>query len=187
MRMAGRFSRRVRGYAKANAIPIIDCGSDDRKHQIAEEHLKKNPSARGLFMILVARAPATVWEVRRSKQGIIRNLESKRAFINHYSFHIMDPDWGHITFKLAGHPPFGAQIMLNGHEYVACQARINGIPFPSPRNDTARSNPECDGPSAARMPSLPSVVRKLAVVGKNSGRLGLSVSSTTNKYDAHPV
>ena len=129
MRMAGRFSRRVRGYAKANAIPIIDCGPDDRKHEIAEEHLEKNPSVRGLFMILVARAPATVWEVRRSKQGIIQNLESKRAFINHYSFHIMDPDWGHITFKLAGHPPFGAQIMLNGHEYVACRARINGIPF----------------------------------------------------------
>jgi hypothetical protein len=60
MRMAGRFSRRVRGYAKANSIPIIDCGSDDKKHQIAEEHLQKNPSVRGLFMILVARAPATV-------------------------------------------------------------------------------------------------------------------------------
>jgi len=83
----------------------------------------------GLFMILVARAPATVWEVRRSKQGVIQNLESKRAFINHYSFHIIDPDWGHITFKLAGHPPFGAQIMLNGHEYVSCRARMNGIPF----------------------------------------------------------
>ena len=80
-------------------------------------------------MILVARAPATVWEVRRSKQGVIQNLESKRAFINHYSFHIMDADWGHITFKIAGHPPFGAQIMLNGHEYVACQAQKNGIPF----------------------------------------------------------
>jgi hypothetical protein len=37
MRMAGRFSRRVRGYAKANGIPIIDCGPDDRKHEIAEE------------------------------------------------------------------------------------------------------------------------------------------------------
>jgi len=47
MRIAGRFSRRVRGYAKANAIPIADCNSDDRQHQIAEEHLEKKPSARG--------------------------------------------------------------------------------------------------------------------------------------------
>jgi len=129
MRMAGRFSRRVRGYAKAKGIPIIDCSSDQRKHQIAEEYLGNNPSARGVFMILVARAPATVWEVQRNKRGVICNLESKRAFINHYSFHIIDPDWGHITIKMAGHPPFGTQIMLNGHEYVACQGRKKKIEF----------------------------------------------------------
>src|ERR1700751_1928151 len=28
-----------------------------------------------------------------------------------------------------GHPPFPAQVMLNGHEYVACQARKAGIVF----------------------------------------------------------
>ncbi|WP_204801000.1 hypothetical protein [Mycobacterium riyadhense] len=31
--------------------------------------------------------------------------------------------------KMSGHPPFGAQIMLNGHEYVARQAQIAGIAF----------------------------------------------------------
>jgi hypothetical protein len=48
---------------------------------------------------------------------------------NHYSFHILDPEWGHITIKISGHPPFPAQVMLNGHEYVACQARKAGISF----------------------------------------------------------
>jgi len=57
------------------------------------------------------------------------SLEAKRAFINHYSFHILDPDWGHITIKMAGHPPFGAQVILNGHEYVACQAHQQKIRF----------------------------------------------------------
>ena len=129
MRMAGRFSRRVRGWAKANAIPVIDCGSEERKHEIAEEHLQKNPSVRGLFLILVGRAVATVWDVKRSSSGVIQNLEVKRPFINHYSFHILDPDWGHLTIKMAGHPPFGAQILLNGHEFVACQAREAGMDF----------------------------------------------------------
>ena len=128
MRMAGRFSRRVRGYAKAHGIPVIDCSSEERKHKIAEEHLKNNPP-RGLFLILVGRAMATRWEVKRSGRGVIRNLEAKQVFVNHYSFHIMDPDWGHITIKMSGHPPFGAQIILNGHEYVACQSRNAGIPF----------------------------------------------------------
>jgi len=41
----------------------------------------------------------------------------------------MDPDWGHIVIKLCPHPPFGAQIMLNGHEYVASQARKAGVSF----------------------------------------------------------
>jgi hypothetical protein len=55
--------------------------------------------------------------------GAITNLEKKTEYVNHYSFQIMDPDWGHVTIKMSGHPPFGAQVILNGHEYVACQAR----------------------------------------------------------------
>jgi hypothetical protein len=129
MRMAGRFSRRVRGWARSNGVPVIDCSSEERKHKIAEEHLKKNPGVRGLFLILVGRAMATVWDVKRSSSGVLVNLEAKRAFINHYSFHILDPDWGHLTIKMAGHPPFGAQVILNGHEYVGCQARKAGISF----------------------------------------------------------
>ena len=80
-------------------------------------------------MVLAAKAPASVWEVSRSDAGVIRNLTKKRAFASHYSFHIMDPAWGHLTIKMSGHPPFGAQVILNGHEYVACQAQSAGIGF----------------------------------------------------------
>jgi hypothetical protein len=41
----------------------------------------------------------------------------------------MDPTWGHLTIKMSGHPPFGAQIILNGHEYVACRAQTAGLRF----------------------------------------------------------
>src|SRR5580700_3048477 len=50
-------------------------------------------------------------------------------YVNHYSFHILDPEWGHITIKISGHPPFPAQVILNGHEFVACQAHKAGIHF----------------------------------------------------------
>jgi hypothetical protein len=79
--MAGRFSRRVRGWAQAHAVPVIDCKNQERKHEIAEEFLKKNACVRGVFLILVSRAPATVWNVHRSKSGVIVNLESKRSFV----------------------------------------------------------------------------------------------------------
>ena len=39
MQLAGRFSRRVRGYAKAHGIPVIDCSAGQRKHDLAEEYL----------------------------------------------------------------------------------------------------------------------------------------------------
>jgi hypothetical protein len=83
-----------------------------------------------VFLVLVARAPAPVWKVDRSaKTGRIVNIEKKREYVNHYSFHIMDPIWGHVTIKMSGHPPFGAQVMLNGHEYVAAAATKAGVRF----------------------------------------------------------
>jgi len=96
-----------------------------------------------VFLILVARAPATVWKVSRTPAGVIRNLEKKKEFVNHYSFHIMDSTWGHVTIKISGHPPFGAQVILNGHDYVACAAQRAGIGFAKEGNCFTRvSEPE---------------------------------------------
>ena len=36
MRLAGRFARRVRGWAKKEKVPVIDCSAGERKHAIAE-------------------------------------------------------------------------------------------------------------------------------------------------------
>lgn len=129
LRLAGRFSRRVRAFAKARGIPIIDCDRGERKHLIAEEYLATHDVGRGVFMILVARAVSPTWRVRRSKAGVLVNLEKGPAFVNHYSFHILDPDWGHLVIKISGHPPFGTQIILNGHNYVARRADQAGIGY----------------------------------------------------------
>jgi hypothetical protein len=114
MRLPGRFARRVRAWAGANGVPVIDCKAGQRKHQIAEEYLASHSVGPGVFLILVARARATVWKVRRSAGGVIMSLEKKTGYVNHYSFHIMDPAWGHLVVKMSGHPPFGAQVILNG-------------------------------------------------------------------------
>jgi hypothetical protein len=126
MRLAGRFSRRVRGYANAHGIPVIDCSVGQRKHELAEEYLAKTTVTQGLFLVLVGRAPAPVWDVN-AKHHIQR--KKPMPYVNHYSFHILDPDWGHLTIKISGHPRFPAPVILNGHESVACQARKAGIAF----------------------------------------------------------
>ena len=80
---------------------MVDCPAGERKHELAEEYLAKTKITQGLFLILVGRAQAPVWDV-----GIHHHLERKKPYVNHYSFHILDPEWGHITIKISGHPPF---------------------------------------------------------------------------------
>jgi hypothetical protein len=86
MRMAGRFSRRLRAWAKANHVPVEDCPPGDRKHEIAQEYLATHPARAGLFLILVARSPAIVWDVQMSGTGKIGNIQKKepRPYVNHY-------------------------------------------------------------------------------------------------------
>lgn len=122
--MAGRFSRRVHAYARQHGIPIKHCKPDERKHELAEKHLPGDPDFRGVFLILVGKAPGLVWNVKRCSNGQ-PHLERQTPwpYVNHYHFHIIDPEWGHLTVKMSGHPPFGSQIMLNGHEWVDRQLR----------------------------------------------------------------
>ena len=126
MRLAGRLSRRIRGFAKAHNVPLLDCRVGERKHDLAEKYLTNTQVRQGLFLILISRAQAPVWDI-----GGSHHLQRKKPmpYVNHYSFHILDPEWGHITVKISGHPPFPAQVILNGHEYVACQAVKAGISF----------------------------------------------------------
>jgi hypothetical protein len=129
MRMAGRFARRVKARAAANGVPLVFCTAGERKHLIAEEYLETHVAAAGVFLILAAKAPASVWKVHRSARGVITRLEKKREYAYHYSFHIMGPAFGHLVIKMSGHPPFGARVILNGHEYVAVAAQGGGIGF----------------------------------------------------------
>jgi len=62
MRLAGRFSRRVRAFARAHDIPLhdiplIDCGRGERKHEVAEAYLREHPQVRGVFRRQSPRSP----------------------------------------------------------------------------------------------------------------------------------
>ena len=161
MRLAGRFSRRVRGWARAHQIPVIDCPPGERKHEIAEEYLKSTKVDRGVFLVLIGRAQAPVWEIRPK-----HHLERKKPmpYVNHYSFHILDPAWGHVTIKISGHPPFPAQVILNGHEYVACRARRDGIHFTKEGNCFTSISSAADLAKIADTLSDPRTIGRLSQV-----------------------
>jgi hypothetical protein len=129
-RMAGRFKRRLEGYAKKNNIPFLYCEAEERKHEKAEPYIPQAPDFKGVFLILVGRAPAPLWEVQRNHKNQIVNLYRKKKwpFVNHFHIHLMDPEWGHVTIRISGYPPFGAQVIANGHEWVERQAREQSVP-----------------------------------------------------------
>jgi hypothetical protein len=78
-----------------------------------------------LFLVITANAPAPTWEVKRNSDGRITELRHRKnwPFVKHYYFHIMDREWGHVTIRMCGYPPFGTQLILNGHEWVEREAR----------------------------------------------------------------
>lgn len=130
MRFAGRFARRVRSAAAQKKIPVLEKHPDDRMHERAQLLRPSDPDLRGVFCITVHRAPNSVWGVIDCGRGGPKLIRKQpKPYVNHYAFHIQDPDWGHVTIKVCPHPPFNVQVILNGHEYVALAAAKKNIPF----------------------------------------------------------
>ena len=119
MRFAGRFSRRVQFFCKKENIPFIHFATGDRKSETAKELIPKEKSFTGLFAVFVSRVPSLLWEVKEFDTGSIDiRRKKKTSLVNHYYFHIIDSQWGHITIRMCAHPPFSCNIILNGHEWV---------------------------------------------------------------------
>lgn len=131
MRLAGRFSRRVNAWAKSRGVPIRFSSAGERNEDVAKDYLPEGSDYEGVFLIIVNRAPGNVWEVQHTADGRIRSIQRKtpKPWVNHYAFHIMDRDWGHLIIRFCPHPPFNALVILNGHEWVARQARQQGVSF----------------------------------------------------------
>jgi len=71
-----------------------------------------------------------VWQIKKSRRGQLLIRRAKNwPLVKHYHFHIVDKAWGHISLRMSAHPPFGAQILLNGHEWLERQARKEAIGY----------------------------------------------------------
>jgi hypothetical protein len=122
--MAGTFSRRLHAFCAKQGIPIIEAQAGDRKHELAEPYLPKDRNFCGLFLVIKGIAPAPVWEVKRNADGQITEIRHRKnwPYVKHFYFHLIDSEWGHVSIRMCSYPPFGAQVILNGHEWVERQA-----------------------------------------------------------------
>jgi hypothetical protein len=140
--LAGTFARRLLAFCAKQGIPIIEARSGERKHELAEPHVPKDPTFCGLFFVIRGNAP--IWEVKRNGAGCITEVRHRRnwPYVKHYYFHIMDREWGHVTIRMCGYPPFAAQLILNGHEWVEREARRKRLTAVKDGNCFAESTPK---------------------------------------------
>ncbi len=105
---AGDFARRLHAHCQNQDILWIECGAGEKKFEIAREHRPKDPAFQGIFAVLVGRAPAPLWQVKRNDQGPI--TDGRRAepwpHVQHYYFQIIDREWGHVVVRLCGDAPW---------------------------------------------------------------------------------
>ena len=165
MRVAGRFARRVKGWAKGAGVPVVYSKSGERNEDLARGgYLPDDPGYEGVFVVIVRRAPGNVRDVEHTADGRIRRIKRKvpRPWVNHYAFHIMDRDWGHMIIRFCPHPPFNALVILNGHEWVAKEAERRRLAFRKQDNcSTELSNARDLGLVAETLSSPESSVGRL--------------------------
>jgi len=123
--MAGTFSRRLQAFCAKQGIPVIEAQARDRKYELAQPYRPANPKFCGMFLVIKSNAPAPIWEVKRNGEGRITEIRHRKSwpYVRHFFFHLIDREWGHVTIRMCSYPPFGAQVILNGHEWVERQAR----------------------------------------------------------------
>ena len=60
-----------------------------------------------------------VWfTLKETGKTQVFNAKPPWPYAIHYFLNIIDKEWGHLTIKMSGHPSFGIQVLLNGHEWV---------------------------------------------------------------------
>ena len=137
MRFACRFGRRTHKFAQANQIPIITPAKGTRKHEVAQTYLKDFKKEQGIFLIMVVREMAMVYDSHAPKtkaENLHRHLQANWRLVNYYYFHIRDKNWGHVTIGISPHPPFAAKIIVNGHEWLAQRAGQRGLVYQKHEN-----------------------------------------------------
>jgi hypothetical protein len=160
-KMAGDFSRRLRGYAEKHHIPIVRCADTGQKpFELAKQHRPSDPQFQGLYLVLITKAPALVWQVKTCSTGA-PHLERRTPwpYVQHYHFHIQDREWGHVMIRMSGYPPFGIHLTVNGHEWVERRALGQGMRFQKAENCFV-------GGSMDRLHQLAECLREDSAIGR---------------------
>lgn len=127
------FVRRVKRFAEAEKIPVIHFERGQRKDDVVAVYRKRFKKEEGVVVIGIAQEKASSYRARTERRGKWVHFDYSRQIVNvnHYYFYIQDRQFGPIFIKVCSYAPWGMKLCLNGHEWVKCRARRQGLEFES--------------------------------------------------------
>jgi hypothetical protein len=115
----------VKGYAQQAGLDIVEPDKDGRREQLVEPYFQQLGVHAGVAVILKAREKERIavhWS-GGDKIGV------QERYVNLYYFYLQDPQCGRMFLRICPYFPFNIRVWLNGHNWLACRMRQEGIAF----------------------------------------------------------
>jgi hypothetical protein len=116
----------VQAFAERRGVEIVQPPKGVRREEWVEPFYQQLQGQSGIAVILKSREIARV-AVSSPRQG--DHVELLNRFVQQYYFYLQDPDFGRMFVRVCPYFPFSARACLNGHEWLACRLREEGIAF----------------------------------------------------------
>jgi hypothetical protein len=116
----------VQQLAQERRVEIVEPPKGVRRDEWIEPYFQRLHGRDGLAVILKSRENARV-AVSFPRQG--NHIELCHRFVWQYYFYLHDANFGRMFLRICPYFPFNARVCLNGHEWLACQMRREGVRF----------------------------------------------------------
>jgi hypothetical protein len=145
--MSKCFVKSIEAFVEESGIPLIRFRKNQRKDDVAAEHLARFTKKEGVLFVGKAQEKTPVFrtekrrnpETGRSYPWIVRST----AMVNHYYFYGVDEDFGPFFIKFCSYFPYTAKLCINGHENLKRQLDREGIGYEALDNGIL----SCDDPA----------------------------------------
>ena len=116
----------VQAFAEQRHVEIVQPPKGVRREEWVEPFYQRLQGQSDIAVILKSREVARV-AVSFPRQG--DHVELLNRFVQQYYFYLQDRDFGRMFVRVCPYFPFSARVCLNGHEWLACRLRAEGIAF----------------------------------------------------------
>jgi hypothetical protein len=124
-RLANDYRDWVVGHSLKSGIPIIEPDKDCRREEWVEPYYQQLKGQPGIAVILKCRESERI-AVYLEKT---HRLAVDQRCVNHYYFYVNDAQCGRMWLRICPYFPFNIRVWMNGHNWLACRLRQEGIAF----------------------------------------------------------